>query len=54
VYYFSDASIKGRKDAGFGEAIIWDTPLLEGYPSFFIRNFGRSLTTRRMAIENGP
>jgi glycosyltransferase involved in cell wall biosynthesis len=41
VYYFSDASIKGRKDAGFGEAIIWDTPLLEGYPSFFIRNFGR-------------
>ena len=41
VYYFSDASIKGRKDAGFGEAITWDTPLLDGYASFFIPNFGR-------------
>lgn len=41
VYYLSDASIRGQKDAGFGEAITWDTPLLEGYRSFFIRNFGR-------------
>ena len=41
VYYFSDASIKGRKDAGFGEAITWDTPLLDGYAAFFIPNFGR-------------
>lgn len=42
VYYLSDATIKGRKDAGFGKSITWDTPLLEGYPAFFIRNYGRS------------
>ncbi|HLI94307.1 MAG TPA: glycosyltransferase family 4 protein [Puia sp.] len=41
VYYLSDASIKGQKDAGFGKPIAWDTALLDGYPAFFIRNFGR-------------
>lgn len=41
VYYLSDASIKGQKDAGFGKSITWDTPLLEGYTAFFLRNFGR-------------
>jgi glycosyltransferase involved in cell wall biosynthesis len=41
VYYFSNASIKGQKDAGFGKAIKWDTPLLEGYTSFFLKNYGK-------------
>jgi glycosyltransferase involved in cell wall biosynthesis len=41
VYYFSNASIKGQKDAGFGKTIKWDTPLLEGYTSFFLKNYGR-------------
>lgn len=38
VYYFSDASIKGNVDKGFGQAVKWDIPLLEGYQFTFIRN----------------
>lgn len=38
VYYFSDASIKGNVDKGFGQVVKWDIPLLEGYNYTFIRN----------------
>ena len=41
VYYFSNASIKGQKDAGFGKTIKWDTPLLDGYTSLFLKNYGK-------------
>jgi glycosyltransferase involved in cell wall biosynthesis len=48
VYYFSDSSIKGTMDEGFGQKIKWDVPLLKGYKSRFIRNFsfGRSMNNR--------
>ena len=36
VYYFSDFSIRGAVDPGFGVKVAWDTPLLEGYRSEFI------------------
>lgn len=36
VYYFSDFSIRGAVDPGFGVEVAWDTPLLEGYHSEFI------------------
>lgn len=36
VYYFSDFSIRGAKDPGFGVKVSWDVPLLEGYRSEFI------------------
>jgi len=39
VYYFSDSSLKGGKDKGFGQAIKWDIPLLEGYRSGFLKNY---------------
>lgn len=39
VYYYSDISIKGGKDAGFGQNVKWDVPLLEGYNSFFLNNW---------------
>lgn len=32
VVYASDCSVHGHFDAGFGQAISWDVPLLEGYP----------------------
>jgi glycosyltransferase involved in cell wall biosynthesis len=35
VSYFSDVSIRGAVDAGFGRSVAWDVPLLEGYPSSF-------------------
>ena len=42
VYYFSDASITGKKDKGFGLTIRWDTPLLEGYDYEFLKNISKS------------
>lgn len=42
VYYYSDVSIKGGIDKGFGKAIQWDTPLLEGYNSNFLKNYSKS------------
>ena len=39
VYYFSGANSGGRLDKGFGEVVSWDTPLLEGYSSFFLKNY---------------
>ena len=36
--YLSDLSIRGGKDAGFGQDIKWDLDLLAGYPSLFLGN----------------
>lgn len=36
VHYFSDRSVRGEVDPGFGVAVAWDTPLLEGYESIFL------------------
>jgi glycosyltransferase involved in cell wall biosynthesis len=41
VCYYSDASIKGQKDKGFGMPIQWDTDLLAGYTAVFVPNYGR-------------
>lgn len=38
VYYFSNCSIKGSFDKGFGKEVKWDIPLLEGYSFEFLRN----------------
>lgn len=42
VYYYSNIGITGGIDKGFGKAIHWDTPLLEGYNSKFLRNYSKS------------
>jgi len=39
VFYCSDSSVKGYFDRGFGSNIKWDIPLLEGYPSQFLKNY---------------
>ncbi|MHB1699308.1 MAG: glycosyltransferase family 4 protein [Acidobacteriaceae bacterium] len=36
VFFGSDFSVKGYKDAGFGVDVKWDIPLLEGYRSEFL------------------
>ena len=36
VLYTSDFSLRSYQDAGFGVAVEWDTPLLEGYHSEFL------------------
>ncbi len=42
VFYYSDISIKGGIDKGFGENVVWDLPLLEGYKSSFLKNLSKS------------
>jgi glycosyltransferase involved in cell wall biosynthesis len=39
--YLSDTSIRGGKDADFGQEVKWDLDLLAGYPSLFIGDAGR-------------
>ena len=36
VFYFSNQGLSGSIDPGFGEAVAWDVPLLEGYKSTFL------------------
>ena len=38
VLFGSDFSVRGYKDLGFGVEVMWDTPLLEGYRSEFLRS----------------
>ena len=37
VLFGSDFSLRGYKDRGFGVEVAWDTPLLDGYQSEFLR-----------------
>jgi glycosyltransferase involved in cell wall biosynthesis len=39
VVYYSDVSVRGGMDKGFGQRIKWDTPVLEGYRSSFVKNY---------------
>jgi glycosyltransferase involved in cell wall biosynthesis len=45
VCYFSDPGAKGSIDKGFGQAIKWDVPLLEGYDYTFIKNYSPRRST---------
>jgi glycosyltransferase involved in cell wall biosynthesis len=38
VIYASDCSVRGHFDTGFGRAVSWDMPLLEGYPNRVLGN----------------
>ena len=45
VFFFSDHSVRGYLDEGFGVKVEWDVPLLEGYRSSFLpawREAGRN------------
>ena len=33
AFFLSDFSVKSYQDEGFGTAVQWDVPLLDGYPS---------------------
>src|SRR6201996_5587437 len=37
VLFGSDFSVRGYQDRGFGVEVAWDTPLLDGYRSEFLR-----------------
>lgn len=38
--FLSDHSVRGGNDPGFGQAVKWDVPMLEGYKYRFIKNVG--------------
>jgi glycosyltransferase involved in cell wall biosynthesis len=38
VAYGSDLSIRGGRDPGFAQSVVWDTDLLAGYPSTILRS----------------
>ena len=54
VYYYSDANLRGGVDKGFGQAIKWDIPLLDGYKSTFLKNYniGQPLNLRLTGAIN--
>lgn len=51
VYYFSDSSIRGGKDRGFGRHIKWDIPLLEGYAYTFLKNYSFSKSPDNRSLD---
>src|ERR1700730_12269968 len=54
VYYFSDASLAGNRDQGFGQNIKWDIPLLDGYSYKFLKNYSsrKGLNNRFFDVFN--
>lgn len=36
VHFFSDHSVRGRLDPGFGVPVAWDVPILDGYRHTFV------------------
>ncbi|HUA32241.1 MAG TPA: glycosyltransferase family 4 protein [Candidatus Binataceae bacterium] len=40
VFFFSDHSVSGANDAGFGVRVKWDVPLLDGYRYEFLPSVG--------------
>lgn len=38
--FLSDFSVQGYKDKDFGERVVWDIPLLEGYASQVLPSVG--------------
>lgn len=47
VFYCSDMSLGRFQDPGFGQAVEWDVPLLEGYRSQFLPGLG---SRRRLGL----
>ena len=54
VFYLWDFGVEARHDPGFGQAIAWDLPLLEGYPHRFVANRAADPGTHRPWGLNNP
>jgi len=55
VFYFSDQSVRGGVDPGFGVPVAWDVPLLDGYDHEFIdreADLSRPLSVRLRQRES--
>jgi len=54
VYYFSDHSLSGRLDHGFGVPVAWDVPLLDGYRYRFLSRNANLDRPNSVRIPNIP
>ena len=54
VFYYSDVSLKGNTDIGFGIDVKWDMPLLDGYESKILKNWipRKSLANKLFDVFN--
>lgn len=53
VFFQSDISTRSYHDRGFGQAITWDVPLLEGYAHSFLPPLGRARSDRVPQYSRG-
>jgi glycosyltransferase involved in cell wall biosynthesis len=54
VFYLWDFGVRTQTDAGFGHAIRWDLPLLDGYDFEFVPNHSRQPGTHHFCGINNP
>jgi glycosyltransferase involved in cell wall biosynthesis len=54
VFYLWDFGVTEREDKGFGRAIRWDVPLLDGYASEFVENVSKSPGTHHFRGIDNP
>jgi glycosyltransferase involved in cell wall biosynthesis len=54
VFYLWDFGVTDRLDKGFGRAISWDVPLLDGYASEFVPNVSRNPGTHHYRGIDNP
>ncbi|HYF53874.1 MAG TPA: glycosyltransferase family 4 protein [Salinarimonas sp.] len=54
VFYLWDFGVTEKKDEGFGQAIRWDVPLLEGYDFEFVPNVSANPGTQHFGGIDNP
>jgi glycosyltransferase involved in cell wall biosynthesis len=54
VFYLWDFGVRARNDEGFGHAVCWDLPLLDGYESEFVPNRSRRPGTHHFRGIDNP
>jgi glycosyltransferase involved in cell wall biosynthesis len=54
VFYLWDFGIKETRDPGFGQSIVWDVPLLDGYGYEFVPNTARDPGTHHPGGLQNP
>jgi glycosyltransferase involved in cell wall biosynthesis len=54
VFHLWDFGVVPRPDRGFGQTVVWDIPLLEGYPHSFVANLAADPGTHHFAGLHNP
>jgi glycosyltransferase involved in cell wall biosynthesis len=54
VFYLWNSAMRGHYDPGFGHAVEWDVPLLDGYAHEFVPNVSKRSGPQHFAGLNNP